>query len=334
MNVTFFHSHMIPEHPLYPLRFRPIPRSYIWGGGKLAVLGKDVPSSGKLAETWEIVDRPDDQSIVVFGPLAGAALGRLVSERGRELLGRHASQQRFPLLFKFLDAAATLSVQVHPDDAQAAKLVPPDAGKTEAWFVLEAEPGSKIYSGLKRGIDRAALEEAIPAGKCEECLHWFEPSPGDCVLLPAGTVHALGGGLLVVEIQQSSDVTYRLFDWNRIGPDGHTRPLHVEQGLEAIDFDRGPVDPLPPRPTERAEVSRLVECDKFVLDRWEFDQGTLIGGDDRFHIIAVLEGGVRIEGDAAELPLSRGGTALLPAALGKTRLESPGKTVLLDAYLP
>ena len=121
-------------------------------------------------------------------PLPAAALGRLVSERGRELLGRHASQQRFPLLFKFLDAAATLSVQVHPDDAQAAKLVPPDAGKTEAWFVLEAEPGSKIYSGLKRGIDRAALEEAIPAGKCEECLHWFEPSPGDCVLL-AGKGH-------------------------------------------------------------------------------------------------------------------------------------------------
>ena len=320
--------------PLYPLRFRPIPRGYLWGGSKLATLGKDVPSDGKLAESWEIVDHGDDQSIVEFGPLSGEPLGRLVAQRGRELLGRHDPQPRFPLLLKFLDAAATLSVQVHPDDARAAKFDPPDVGKTEAWFVLEGEPGGKIYAGLKPGVGRDALEDAIRAGKCQDCLHWFEPAPGDCVLLPAGAVHALGEGLMVVEIQQSSDVTYRLFDWNRVGPDGRPRQLHVERGLEAIDFNLGQINPHGARRTDRPEVSRLVECDKFVLDRWQLEESEPIGGDDRCHIIVILDGEMRIEGDPSDAPLKRGGTALLPASLGKTRLEPLGKTVFLDAYLP
>ena len=235
---------------------------------------------------------------------------------------------------KFLDAASALSVQVHPDDARAARLDPPDAGKTEAWVVVEAEPGSMVYAGLKPGVDRAQLTAAIREGRCPDCLHAFQPSPGDCIFVPAGTVHSLGAGLLVAEIQQSSDVTYRLFDWNRVGPDGRPRPLHVEQGLEAVDFHRGPVQPQHPQPTDRPQVSRLVACDKFVLDRCQFDSPLSIGGDDRFHIMAVLEGAVQIEGDPANAALPRGGTALLPAALEPVRLSSLGRAVLLDAYLP
>ena len=170
--------------------------------------------------------------------------------------------------------------------------------------------------GLKPGVDRQTLAAAIGQGRCQDCLHVFQPSPGDCIFLPAGTVHALGAGLLVAEIQQSSDVTYRLFDWNRLGPDGKPRPLHVEQGLDAVDFQRGPVGPQQPRPTERPQVSRLVECERFVLDRWEFDAPLPAGGDNRCHIIAVFEGAVRIEGDPSDAALPRGGTALLPAALG------------------
>ncbi len=365
--------------PLYPLRFRPIPRQYLWGGQRLAAsLGKKVPPGEKLAESWEIVDHGPDQSVVEFGPLAETTLGRLVREQGSELLGRHhplpnsllekgataglsssaggksgentAGQassgtrnsrnrlfQRaagFPLLLKFLDAAAPLSVQVHLDDARAARLDPPESGKTEAWVVLEAAPGGTIYAGLKRGVDRETLAAAISRGNCRDCLHSFEPSPGDCVLLPAGTVHALGAGLMVVEVQQSSDVTYRLFDWNRVGTDGRPRPLHVEQGLDAIDFDRGPVEPQRPRATDRPEVSRLVDCEKFVLDRWDFDCRLSVGGDGRCHVIAVLEGAVRIEGDPADSPLPRGGTALLPASLGNVRLTAQGRTILLDVYLP
>ena len=153
-------------------------------------------------------------------------------------------------------------------------------------------------------------------------------------LFRAGTVHALGKGLLVAEIQQSSDVTYRLFDWNRLGPDGKPRPLHVREALDVVDFQRGPVDPQLPRPTERPGVSRLVQCDKFILDRWELDRTGTIGGDQRFHILCVLEGALRIAGDPLDASLAVGGTALLPAALGPLELTPQGKAVWLDAYLP
>ena len=170
-------------------------------------------------------------------------------------------------------------------------------------------------------------------GNVRKLLHRFEPQAGDCLFLPAGTVHALGKGLLVAEIQQSSNTTFRLFDWNRVGPDGKPRPLHVEQGLAVVDFQRGPVDPQP-QPTERPWVSRLVACDKFVMDRWEFDRPQAIGGDERFHIICVLQGAVRIEGDPhIESPLPKGGTAIIPACHGPVCLMPQQPTVLLDAYM-
>jgi mannose-6-phosphate isomerase len=237
-------------------------------------------------------------------------------------------------LVKFLDAASSLSVQVHPDDSQAAKLCPPDAGKTEAWVILASEPGSTIYAGLKSGVTRQLLADAIGQGTCQQLLHSFQPVPGNCIFLPAGTVHALGQGLLVAEIQQSSDVTYRLFDWNRLGPDGKPRALHVREGLAVVDFQRGPVDPQQPQPTGRPGVARLVACDKFCLDRWEFDRHTTIGGDQRCHILCILEGSLQIEGDPLPTPLLRGTTALLPASLGPVSLVPQGPSVLLDAYLP
>lgn len=321
--------------PLYPLRFKPIFRQYIWGGRKLGdVLGKPIGPEGVYAESWEIVDHGADQSVVAAGPLAGTTLGELSRQRGRDLLGLDHPDPSFPLLLKFLDAAQTLSVQVHPNDEQAARLDPPDRGKTEAWVVLEAEPEAVIYAGLQRGADRAALARAIEAGRCEECLHRFHPEPGDCVFIPAGTVHALGKGLLVAELQQASDTTYRLFDWNRVGADGKPRELHVEQALEVIDFDRGPVGPQEPEPTNRPHVSRLVECEKFLLDRWRVASSQTLGGDDRAHVLAVLEGSLSVEGDPAVTPLKRGDVALLPASVGPIRLQPSTTTVLLDAYLP
>jgi mannose-6-phosphate isomerase len=320
---------------LYPLRFEPIFRRYIWGGRRLeSSLGKPLGPGNDWAESWEICDHGQDQSRVQFGPLRGTSLGELVAERGAELLGRHHPQPRFPLLVKFLDAAQRLSVQVHPDDARAARLTPPDLGKTEAWVVLEAEPGSLIYAGLRPGVDRQTLAAAIGQGRCQECLNVFQPSVGDCIFLPAGTVHALGAGLLVAEIQQSSHVTYRLFDWNRLGPDGKPRSLHVQAGLDAVDFQRGPVGPRQPRQAERPEVSRLVECERFVLDRWAFDAPLPAGGDNRCHSIVIVEGAVRVEDDPSALMLPRGGTALLPAGVGAVRLTPLRRTILLDAYLP
>jgi mannose-6-phosphate isomerase len=320
---------------LYPLRFIPVLRRYVWGGRRLeTVLGKRLGPGQDYAESWELVDRGADQSIVAAGPLAGATLGELTRRHGADLLGRHHPQPRFPLLFKFLDATHTLSLQVHPDDERAARLDPPDLGKTEAWVILAAEPGSVIYAGLKRGTDRQLLEREVARGTCELLLHRFEPHVGDCVFLPAGVPHAIGAGLVVAEIQQSSDTTWRLFDWNRVGPDGKPRTLHVEQALEAIDYARGPVGPRMPPATDRPHLERLVECDKFVLDRWRLDRPGPIGGDERCHFLAVVAGSMEVEADPAEGPLATGGTVLVPAACGRLLLVPRGEAVVLDAYLP
>ena len=242
-------------------------------------------------------------------------------------------QGRFPL-FKLLDCQQTLSVQVHPTDAEAALLDPPDLGKTEAWVVLAAEPGSEIYAGLKRGVDRAGLAREVQRGNCAACLHKFQPSPGDCVFIPAGTVHALGAGLLIAEIQQASDTTFRLHDWNRVDAQGRPRALHVEESLATIDDARGPVVPQTPQPTERPHVERLVACEKFVLDRWRCDEPQKLGGDERFHLLAVLEGAIDVAGDPVGEPLSAGQTLLLPAVCGETPITPLKPSVLLDIYLP
>jgi mannose-6-phosphate isomerase len=319
---------------IYPLRFSPIYRNYLWGGRRLElVLGKELGEGEHYAESWEVVDHGQDQSHVAFGPLQGTTLGELVPKQGAELLGRHHPQKQFPLLVKFLDAQQNLSVQVHPNDEQAARLDPPDLGKTEAWVVLHAEPGSLIYAGLKRGFDRHALEREVNRGTTELCLHRFEPAPGDCVFLPAGTIHALGAGLVVAEIQQASDTTYRLFDWNRLGPDGKPRTLHVREALDTIDFAAGPVTPQSPQATDDSRREQLVECDKFILDRWRLDGAATIGGDGRFHILTILEGEAEIAGDPAGRPLRKGETMLLPAACGATAIKAKN-ALLLDAYLP
>ncbi len=308
----------------------------MWGGRRLAtVLNKPIGEGIDYAESWEVVDRDRDQSRVAYGPLRGVALADLVALHNAELFGRHSGLAQFPLLFKFLDARNTLSVQVHPNDQQAALLAPPDRGKTEAWVILAAEPGSLIYAGLKRECDRNAFQRELSRGNVESCLHRFAARPGDCVFLPAGTVHALGAGLLVAEIQQSSDTTYRLYDWNRLGPDGLPRALHIEQALEVTDFSRGPIDPVTPRPTERRQAVRLADCDKFVLDRYELSEPQSIGGDHRFHLIVAIAGAVDVPGDPAERPLRSGETLLLPAAAEALSLSPLAKSAtLLDVYLP
>lgn len=320
---------------LAPLCFQPILRRYLWGGRRLASeLGQSLPDGDHFAESWEIVDHGGDQSVVAAGPLAGKTLHELVTKHGEALFGRDHPQRRFPLLLKFLDAQRTLSVQVHPNDAQAAHLDPPDLGKTEAWVVLAADPGAKIFAGLQSGVDRRQLERAVAQGTCETILHQFEPAVGDAILIEAGTVHALGAGLVLAEIQQASDTTFRLFDWNRVDRDGKPRELHVDQALDVIDFSRGPVQPVTPQPTDRPHVERLVACDKFVLDRWRFDGPVLLVGDQRFHILAVVEGAVTTAAQGTVQRLRRGSTILIPACCGDVQLAPQGRAVLLDMFLP
>ena len=192
------------SHQFPPLRFQPIFRSYLWGGRNLeSELKKPLPSEGIWAESWEIVDHPQAQSIVSDGPWTQWSLGELVKQHRHSILGPSANHPaRFPLLLKYLDCQNVLSVQVHPDDAYGATLPTPDLGKTEAWVILATNPGAKLYAGLKSGVTKSILRDAIDKGTTESCLHVINPQPGDCIFIPAGTVHALGAGLLVAEIQQ------------------------------------------------------------------------------------------------------------------------------------
>ncbi|MBX3432949.1 MAG: class I mannose-6-phosphate isomerase [Pirellulales bacterium] len=319
----------------YPLRFEPLFRRYLWGGRRLGtMLGKPIGPGDDYAESWEIVDHGADQSVVAHGPLAGRTLGELVREQGADLLGRHAPAKQFPLLLKLLDCNRTLSVQVHPNDAQGAQLDPPDLGKTEAWVVVSAEPGSKIYAGLKPGVDRQQLAAALEAGACDRCLHEFEPQVGDCVFIPAGTVHALGAGLVIAEIQQASDTTFRLFDWNRVDADGRPRPLHIEQSLAVTDYQRGPVVPQTPQALDLPGSELLVACNKFELQRRRIAEPTTLGGDRRMWIAVVVEGALEVEGDPAREPLTLGRSLLLPAAAGACRLTPLGSATVLAISLP
>jgi mannose-6-phosphate isomerase len=316
------------------LQFEPILREYVWGGRRLTELGKPLGDGDHYAESWEVVDHGADQSIVTTHSLSGMTLHELVTKHGPALLGRQSPQAQFPLLFKYLDCQRTLSVQVHPNDEQAAQLDPPDLGKTEAWVVLAAELGSKIYAGLKPGIDRETLERELANGNCEICLHAFEPRAGDCLLIEAGTVHALGAGLLVAEIQQASDTTFRLFDWNRVDTDGKPRTLHVRQSLDTIDYSRGPVNPVVPQSSNRSHVQRLVKSDKFILDRWQIDAPQSFENEDQFHILTAIECSASVRSKDSQSELRRGDTLLVPACCGQIEVVPQGRAMLLDMYLP
>lgn len=326
---------------LYPLRLAPIFQQYLWGGRRLGtLLGKSIGEDGIYAESWEVVDHPDGQSVVLDGPLKGKTLGELAAEHPVEFYGQTIAAAgpppRFPLLLKYLDAQKTLSVQVHPNDTQGAKLDPPDLGKTEAWLVIAAEPGSKIYAGLKQGVGRGELAKAVEAGECDRCLHAIEPQVGDCVFIPAGTVHALGDGLVIAEIQQASNTTFRLFDWNRLDKDGNPRPLHIEQSLDTIDYTRGPVEPQKPEPLAGGG-ERLVACDKFIFDRWRLAAGgqAELADAGGFRILTVIEGTATVACHGAEpVELTLGQTLLAPACCSAVVLQSAAGATVLDMRLP
>lgn len=326
----------------YPLRFAPLFRDYVWGGSRLQTELAKPTGPGIWAESWEVVDHVNGQSVVASGPAAGQSLGQLVQLWQDKLVGRDVWQRvqneampgqlrgRFPLLFKFLDAAQNLSVQVHPNDAAAARQSPPDLGKTEAWYILDAAPGSQIYAGLKPGVTREDFTTACRENKAVSLLHSFPAAAGQCVFIPAGTIHAIGAGLLVAEIQQASDTTYRIDDWGRMGNDGKPRPLHLQQALEVSDFVSGPVNPI--ISSAKQGISTLVSCPYFELNRIAATAPLELGGDGRFHLLAVISGTAEISGTSGQL--EKGSTVLLPAALGPTRIEPLAEVELLEIHIP
>ena len=332
-----------PAAPTGPLEPAPILKRIRWGGTNLgALLNKDLGPGTDWAESWEVADHGDDQTVLTAGRYAGWPLGRLVRERPAELFGRHATtgggspRTQFPLLIKFLDAADTLSVQVHPDDAKARTYDPDENGKTEAWVIVHAEPGAVLYAGLKRGTTPEALRTASEAGTVADLLHRFEVNPGDCVFIPAGTVHAIGAGVVLAEIQQSSDLTFRLYDWGYRDPDGNPRQIHLDESIACTDFARGPVDPVKPRPLPgpAARSERLVEGEYFVIDRHVADRPFAVPHEDRFRVLMTLAGTGTLSGEHEPIALRPGKTVLVPADCEPLTVEpGPDGVTLLDSYL-
>lgn len=299
-----------------PLTLTPILKRLRWGGRRLGTeLGKPIGAGDDYAESWEVCDHGADQTLVADGTWKGRTLGELVTRQGEQLLGRHRGLAQFPLLCKFLDASDRLSVQVHPNDAQADAHQPGERGKTEAWVILDARPGSCVFAGLKRHVTRADLQAALAQGTVADCLHRVAVKAGDCLFIPAGTVHALGEGVLLAEVQQSSDLTFRLFDWNRVDREGKSRPLHVEESLAVTDFERGPVDPVVPAVAGDAAhcIERLVDCPYFNIRRHTAREAVAFPPADRCRILIGLAGTGQIEGTSSPHALARGQTLLIPA---------------------
>lgn len=302
-----------------PLVFEPLFMERVWGGRRLeTLLGKKLPACVRIGESWEIVDREEAQSVVHEGAFRGWTLHELWRERRAQVFGPGlAETPRFPLLCKILDAQERLSVQVHPPASVAPKLG--GEPKTEMWHILDALLESDLYAGLKRGTTRAGFEKALHEGRVAEQLHSLPIKSGDTMFIPSGRVHAIGAGNLLVEVQQNSDTTYRVFDWNRLGLDGKPRELHVAESLMSIDFDDIEPTVEPPR------GETIVECPLFHVEKWQLDAPREHPGAG-FAIFAVTEGRVA----CGEREFGRGAFFLLPAASSARQLRplTPGASVL------
>jgi mannose-6-phosphate isomerase len=305
-----------------PIRFEPFLRPMVWGGRRLGQIGKTLATDAAYGESWDLSDHPTHRSVVADGPLAGSSLRDLLDRDPRGILGAAAQPgQQFPWLIKFLDARDWLSVQVHPGPEAVRRLWPGEGSKTEAWFVLDAPPGSRIYAGLLPGTDERAMRAKIAAGRVIDCLHHFEPKPGDCVFLPAGTVHALGGGVLLAEVQETSDATFRLYDWDRRDAQGRARDLHIEEALASIDWKHGPVSPVTARgfigSGTEAVRQPLASCPHFALEYIQDNRPFVCGGDGALRVLLVLKGRGTLIGPEGEKPLVPGQVWLLPAAMDR-----------------
>jgi mannose-6-phosphate isomerase len=320
---------------LYPLRFHPIFKERIWGGRNLERLyNKALPAGGKFGESWEIVDREDENSVVANGPLAGKTLRWLMEEHGEEILGPIASEHdRFPLLAKILDAQEKLSLQVHPSDDAAKELG--GEPKTEFWFITDAAPGAELYVGLKKGISREEFERRIRDGTVAEAFHRVPVKAGDAMFLPSGRVHALGAGIVLFEIQQNSDTTYRVFDWNRVDDSGQPRELHIQQSLQSIyfqDFEPSLIH-ADCSASEGLKVCTLVRDPLFCVDLIEAPQGArLPTRPETMEMLAVLRGYLSVESETEKLELGPGDFCLVPSSLMGVRLEPSEQVSYLEIW--
>ena len=337
-----------------PLRFETHLEPRVWGGERLGGFGKTLPPGEPIGEAWDLSDVEGKPSVVRGGPHAGRTLRELVASCPRDLLGTSGvdADGRFPLLMKLLDAQRNLSVQIHPSDDDLRAQGSTRSGKTEAWIVLEAEPGARVLYGRPDGTSSSDFYDAMTAlGGAElapddeaRFLAWVPVTPGDVIYVPAGTIHALGEGVVLLEVQQTSDTTYRIYDWGRLGLDGRPRDLHLP---EARAVSEPPPVPCPlttvDRASKHAVVAPLVECDKFVAEVISVTAGdplelsTRGTTGERFHIVSGFEGAVSLLGGSdrkGAIELSRGDLVLLPACLGDYQLLAASDARCLRFWAP
>src|SRR5205807_3620191 len=293
-----------------PLTFQPIFMERMWGGRRLeSKFGKKLPPNARIGESWEIVDRKEAQSVVRNGAMRGKTLHELWTQDRQEFFGDLPDSPRFPILVKLLDAQEKLSLQVHPTGEIAAKLG--TEPKTEFWYVAAADDKAELFVGLRQQTARSEFKKALESGTAAELVHTIRVKAGDAMFLPAGRFHAVGAGNLLVEIQQNSDTTYRVFDWNRLDEQGKPRQLHVEQALESIDFtDRQPRLLHP-------EGELLVRHELFEIQKWNLDSPREIAPRGQFAIVCCLTGSLR----CADVDLAPGGFFLMPAQLQDRQLK-------------
>jgi len=323
------------DQPLYPLQFAPSFEYRLWGGRALGeFMDRPLPGDGPIGEAWLLSDRDDCASPVSNGPLTGTTLTTLMQQRKADVLGKHAGRfARFPLLLKFLDVEKMLSVQVHPRDDQVDLIPPGDTGKTEAWVVLRASAGARIYAGLNPGTTRHDLS-TLTTASADRYLPAFAPQPGQAVMIEAGTVHSLGDGVLVFEVQENSDTTFRLYDWDHIDArTGKPRPLQIDQALQAINFDQGAIGPQPEGPGAPVHEA-LLDCAHFRLVRWHQAEAFAVGAPDDPRILVCVAGSGRVIAGGQAVVMHRGDVVLLPAAVGEGTVQPIEPVTLFEIAIP
>lgn len=312
---------------LYPLTFQPIYKEKIWGGRRLAkILDRTLPK-GLIGESWDVAAHDNGESIVNSGNLKGKTLTELVNLYGEKLVGKKGvnSQSKFPLLLKLIDANNDLSVQVHPDDVYVSKHTTEAWGKTEMWYIVHSEPGAWIIWGLKKGVTKDAMAMALEKGgeAVLDCLNKVYVKPGEVYPISSGLVHALGSGVVVFEVQQNSDTTYRFYDWDRLDNEGNPRELHLEQALEVTDFSSQAQD-------SSYQFDRCIE--HFQLEVLQQPQDFTVNLDDSFHILTAFQGKAELVVNNMSTKINSGQSVLVPACLGKYLINGDG--VILQSFLP
>ena len=329
----------IGKTELYPLRFEPIYLYRLLGGRRLSgLLSAPLPDDGPIGEAWVLSDRTDHQSLVADGPLKGQTLGQVMEQFRAQLMGKLSSRfRRFPLLLKFLDAHEMLSVQVHPSYANPELIPAGDTAKTEAWVVIEAEKASLIYAGLKSGTTAGILRQSLDDGTIADHLVSISPKPGDAVFIPAGTVHTLGYDVVVFEVQQNSDTTFRLYDWGHVDPQTKAlRPLQVDQAFACINFGASDSGLVAPRveSTSPVERERLFDCDAFQLWRLLGQDPFTVGAIAEPRVLVGIAGSGQIMHNGAPYAVGKGDVWLLPAEVGECGFQPSGEVTLLEIAIP